>query len=246
MNNFKNWVLVVVSIILSLGIIVSSAIMTNGFIKVKEDKNELVVKGSSKQQIKSDLVVWDGSFSYESPNLSDAYAGIKESEKKVKAYLQKAGVEEDQIVMSSISTIKLNKRLPYGSGYSNEVEKYKLVQDVKIESKEIDKITQISRKSTDLINEGVEFESYPPSYLYTKLADLKVEMIGKATKDAKERAQKMLEVTGNSVGKLNSARVGIFQITPLYSNEVSDYGINDNSSIDKEITAVVTCSFEVK
>lgn len=246
MNNFKNWVLVVVSIILSLGIIVSSAIMTNGFIKVKETKNELVVKGSSKQQIKSDLVVWTGSFSYESANLSDAYLGIKESEKKVKAYLQKAGVEEDQIVMSSINTIKLNKRLPYGNGYSNEVEKYRLVQDVKIESKEIDKITQISRKSTDLINEDVEFESYPPSYLYTKLADLKVEMIGKATKDAKERAQKMLEVTGNSVGKLNSARVGIFQITPLYSNEVSDYGINDNSSIDKEITAVVTCSFEVK
>ena len=246
MNNFKNWVLVVVSIILSLGIIVSSAIMTNGFIKVKETKNELVVKGSSKQQIKSDLVVWTGSFSYESANLSDAYLGIKESEKKVKAYLQKSGVEENQIVMSSINTIKLNKRLPYGNGYSNEVEKYRLVQDVKIESKEIDKITQISRKSTDLINEGVEFESYPPSYLYTKLADLKVEMIGKATKDAKERAQKMLEVTGNSVGKLNSARVGIFQITPLYSNEVSDYGINDNSSIDKEITAVVTCSFEVK
>ncbi|MCT4583663.1 MAG: SIMPL domain-containing protein [Peptostreptococcaceae bacterium] len=246
MNNFKNWVLVVVSIILSLGIIVSSAIMTNGFIKVKETKNELVVKGSSKQQIKSDLVVWTGSFSYESANLSDAYLGIKESERKVKAYLQKSGVEEDQIVMSSINTIKLNKRLPYGNGYSNEVEKYRLVQDVKIESKEIDKITQISRKSTDLINEGVEFESYPPSYLYTKLADLKVEMIGKATKDAKERAQKMLEVTGNSVGKLNSARVGIFQITPLYSNEVSDYGINDNSSIDKEITAVVTCSFEVK
>ncbi len=246
MNNFKNWVLVVVSIILSLGIIVSSAIMTNGFIKVKETKNELVVKGSSKQQIKSDLVVWTGSFSYESANLSDAYLGIKESERKVKAYLQKSGVEEDQIVMSSINTIKLNKRLPYGNGYSNEVEKYRLVQDVKIESKEIDKITQISRKSTDLINEGVEFESYPPSYLYTKLADLKVEMIGKATKDAKERAKKMLEVTGNSVGKLNSARVGIFQITPLYSNEVSDYGINDNSSIDKEITAVVTCSFEVK
>lgn len=246
MNNFKNWVLVVVSIILSLGIIVSSAIMTNGFIKVKETKNELVVKGSSKQQIKSDLVVWTGSFSYESANLSDAYLGIKESERKVKAYLQKSGVEEDQIVMSSINTIKLNKRLPYGNGYSNEVEKYRLVQDVKIESKEIDKITQISRKSTDLINEGVEFESYPPSYLYTKLADLKVEMIGKATKDAKERAQKMLEVTGNSVGKLNSARVGIFQITSLYSNEVSDYGINDDSSIDKEITAVVTCSFEVK
>jgi hypothetical protein len=35
------------------------------------------------------------------------------------------------------------------------------------------------------------------------------------------------------------------QITPLYSNEVDDYGINDTSSLEKEITAVVHCQFEI-
>lgn len=245
MEKSKNTIWVVIALILSLGIIISSAIMTNGFIQVKEDKNQLTVKGSAKEQIKSDLVVWTGSFNYESSSLSDAYAGIKDSEKKVRAYLEREGVDPEAIVISSINTVKLNRILPNGS-YTNEIDRYRLIQDVRIESTEIDKITEISRKSTDLINEGVEFESYSPQYLYTKLADLKVEMIGRATRDAKARAEEMLGATGNSVGKLSSARVGIFQITPLYSNEVSDYGFNDTSSINKEITAVVTCTFEVK
>jgi hypothetical protein len=32
----------------------------------------------------------------------------------------------------------------------------------------------------------------------------------------------------------------------LNSTEVADYGINDTSSLNKEITAVVTCTFEMK
>jgi hypothetical protein len=130
--------------------------------------------------------------------------------------------------------------------YSNQVDSYRLFQNVEIRSSDIDKITNISRSATDLINEGVQFQSNAPQYFYTKLADLKIDMIGLATEDAKARAEKMLSATGNKVGKLNSANVGVFQITPLYSGEISDYGINDTSSIEKEITSVVTCEFEVK
>ena len=71
-------------------------------------------------------------------------------------------------------------------------------------------------------------------------------MIELATQDARARAEAMLKSSGKAPGDLVSASVGVFQITPLYSNEISDYGINDTSSIDKEITAVVNCSFEVK
>lgn len=71
-------------------------------------------------------------------------------------------------------------------------------------------------------------------------------MIKAATEDAQKRAEVLLGVTGNSPGNLIKARVGVFQITPLYSNEISDYGINDTSSLQKEITAVVSCDFEVK
>jgi hypothetical protein len=70
-------------------------------------------------------------------------------------------------------------------------------------------------------------------------------MLAEATKDAKERAKQIAENTGSSVGSVRSARMGVLQITPSDSNEVSGLGINDTSSLEKDITAVVNIEFEV-
>ena len=56
----------------------------------------------------------------------------------------------------------------------------------------------------------------------------------------------MLKATNNRVGKINSVKMGVFQITPVDSNNVSDMGINDTTSIDKKITSVVNVVFEIK
>jgi uncharacterized protein len=86
----------------------------------------------------------------------------------------------------------------------------------------------------------------PPMYFYTKIADLKIDMLALATKDARNRAGKIAENAGSKLGELKSAKMGVFQITPINSNEVSDYGINDTSSIEKEIMSVVNCVFSSK
>ena len=236
---------VVISLILAASLVISSYIVTAGIKEIKGPGNSLSVKGSAKKQITSDLVVWSGSFSSQSPILSDAFKDLKVSESKVRGYLTSQGISEKDIVFSSINTSTNFVILPNGM-YSNQIDSYRLFQNVEIRSNDIEKITNISRSATDLINEGIQFQSNAPQYFYTKLADLKIDMIGLATEDAKARAEKMLSATGNRVGKLNSANVGVFQITPLYSGEISDYGINDTSSIEKEITSVVTCEFEVK
>lgn len=236
---------VIISLILAASLVISSYIVTAGIKEIKGPGNSLSVKGSAKKQITSDLVVWSGSFSSQSPILADAFKELKNSEGKVKSYLKNMGIDEKDIIFSSINTSTNYVILPNGM-YSNQVDSYRLFQSVEIRSNDIEKITSISRSATDLINEGIQFQSNIPQYFYTKLADLKIDMIGLATEDAKARAEKMLSATGNKVGKLNSASVGVFQITPLYSGEISDYGINDTSSIEKEITSVVTCEFEVK
>jgi uncharacterized protein len=241
----KSVIWIIISLILAASIVISSYIVTAGIKEIKGPGNSLSVKGSAKKQITSDLVVWNGSFSSQSPILSDAFKALKESEGKVKSYLKSKGIDEKDIIFSSINTSTNFVILPNGM-YSNQVDSYRLFQSVEIRSSDIEKITNVSRSSTDLINEGIQFQSNAPQYFYTKLADLKIDMIGLATEDAKARAEKMLSTTGNKVGRLNSATVGIFQITPLYSGEISDYGINDTSSIEKEINSVVTCEFEVK
>jgi len=85
-----------------------------------------------------------------------------------------------------------------------------------------------------------------PEYHYTKLAELKIDIQADAAKDAMVRDDKIAKATGRSLGPMRDARMGVIQITPKLSNQVSDYGINDLSSIEKEITEVVNASFEIE
>lgn len=242
-RKYNTWI--IISVIIVLGWVISSLVITKGIIAFKESQSSIEVAGCAKKQIKSDYVTWSGSFSAQSPKMSEAYAVMKTSEEKVKKYLVEKGIKEKDIILSSINMSTNYVRLSNGT-QTSQIESYSLSQNLEIGSSDIEKITDISRKATELINQGVEFQSYPPEYYYTKIADLKIDMLSLATKDAKLRAEKIAEFTGTKIGRLKSANMGVFQITPLYSTEVSDLGIFDTSSIDKEITAVVVCQFEIK
>ncbi len=235
----------VVALILALSLVLSTSIATYGFVKSKARQNTVTVTGSAKKQIKSDLIVWKGSFSAQSPDISTAYNKLKKDMEKVTKYLTDSGIQEKDMKVNPITTIENRVVLPNGM-MSSAVESYRLNQEIEVRSSEVDKITDISRESTKLINDGVQFQSIPPQYFYTKIADLKVDMLALATEDARNRAQQIAEKSGTQLKKLSSAKMGVFQITPLYSNEISDYGINDTSSIEKEIMAVVNCVFETK
>lgn len=253
------------AIVISIGIIWASYNIADGAIRargnIKGNENLITVTGSAKQQIKSDLIVWNCSFSCNSPTLVDAYQELNRKNAIVKKYLIEKGIKEkstekgkeESIVFSSISTMPVYKILQrqgaskeYYDYTSNIIESYTLEQTVEIKSYDVDKITEISRKATELISQGINLRSSPPQYFYTKLADLKISMLAKATADAKNRALNMAKNADAKCGKLRTANMGVFQITPIYSNEVSDYGINDTSSLEKEIMAVVTCKFNIK
>ncbi|MFZ5633309.1 MAG: SIMPL domain-containing protein [Bacillota bacterium] len=241
----KNFWLVVTAAIIAAAMIICTLIASNTVNNFSRSKNTITVTGAAKKQITSDLIVWRGVFSAQSARLPEAYARLNQDLLKVKSYLQQKGIPEKDIVVSSINTMEVRKFEEKGMP-SNIIEGYRLTQSVEITSSQVDKIEEISRASTELINQGVQFQSQPPMYFYTKLNDLKVDMLGEASKDARRRAEMLVENSGGKIGALRSSRMGVFQITPLYSNEISDYGINDTSSKEKEITAVVNVEFYVK
>jgi len=243
-ENKKYVAVVMTAVILAAGLIASTFIAVTGIVEIKGNRSITVV-GSAKQQIRSDLIEWEGSFSCQSQFLPEAYARLKTDSEKIKKYLQEKGLGESDIIFTSIDINQIHEINSYGQ-YTENITGYRLYQRVKISSGDVDRISKIAREATELINENVEFQSFQPRYYYTKIADLKVSMLGEATKDAKNRAEQISKNTGSSIGALKSAKMGVFQITPLYSTEVADYGINDTSSLDKEITAVVTCTFEMK
>ena len=98
---------------------------------------------------------------------------------------------------------------------------------------------------SSLVERGVSFQVNQPEFYNTKVGDIKIEIQAEAAKDAMIRGQRIAQATGRKLGTLKSARMGVLQITPENSNMTSDYGVNDISSIRKEITAVVNANFEI-
>lgn len=229
---------------LAIGLVISSMILGWAYTSKKDSNEAVEVTGSAKKQITSDLVSWSAGVSYQSPTLADAYKELTENIPRIKKYLVEKGIPENDITVSSISSQTLHGRDENGNENS-EITGYSLKQTVDVRSREVLKVAQVAREATELINHGILLESSPPQYYYTKLGDLKVSLLGEAAQDAKDRAEQIAASTGNKIGTVRSARMGVMQITAADSTEVSDYGINDTSTIYKDVTAVVKISFAV-
>ncbi len=246
MNFIKDNQLGVLGLCLMMGLVISSFILSNTFLQVKRYPNEVVsVTGAASKPITSDMASWRCRFARRANTMAAAYNALKGDTKVVTAYLKSVGISETEIAITQTQTQTLYHRNE--KGYStDQVSGYKLSQDIIVKSKDVDKIQRVSRSSTDLISRGIGFTSDAPEFFYTKLDDLKVEMLGEATKNAYSRAKSMAKSTQRDIGQLRTAQMGVFQITSEHSTDVSDYGINDTSSKEKKVTAVVNATFEMK
>jgi hypothetical protein len=240
---------------LSIAIVLASMIASSAFLKAKRLDQTIKVTGSAKKRIKSDLVVWRASVSAEAATLADTYAGLSRDVEKTKAFLISQGFPENQIVVSAVTTTPIRssargaaaqESLPGGmtpGALGGHVTGYRLLQSLEIRSSEIDKLTEVSRRVTQLIHQGILLESNEPEYLYTKLAELKVVMLADAARDARERAAQIVSSAGGKVGEIRSAEMGVMQVNAADANEISGYGVNDTKSIEKDILAVVHVTF---
>ena len=245
MNGEKNSYWFNGGVALALGLVLSALIFGWFFEKSRKGDEVITVTGSARKRIKSDLVVWSAGVTYQAATLADAYRQLAENVPRVRQYLIGKGIPENEITISSISTTTLRKTDENGQETA-DILGYSLRQQLEVRSTDVDKIARIAREATELINQGILIESNTPLYYYTKLGDLKIEMLGEAAKDAKTRAERIAASTGNSIGTVRTAKMGVMQITAADSTEVSDGGISDTSTIDKDITAVVNIGFAVE
>ncbi len=229
---------------LAVGLVLASIIFAWAYTRTKSVDQTITVTGSARKRIQSDLIVWRANVSYQSAQLAEAYSSLKDKVPRVKAYMVSKGVPEDQIVVSSVTTRTLQAKNDQGEE-TGGINGYALTQTLEVRSNDVEKIAKISREVTELIDQGILLESQAPEYHYTKLGDLKIQMLAEAAKDAKVRAQQIATSTGSDVGSVRSAKMGVMQITPADSNEVSDYGMNDTTSFEKDITAVINVSFAI-
>jgi hypothetical protein len=247
----------------ALANVVCVAILGYVYLSAKHEPKTLEVKGSARKEITSDTVQWTGTITAHDADLVKAYDKIKQDADGVAAFIRSAGIVDKEVTFSSITTTKVFQReivppavISSGMGppatppqpqivQTNKVEMYVLTQSITIESHAMDKVPAVSRSVTSLIKNGIEIDSGPPRYIYSKLSELKIDMLAEATKDATLRATQIVTNANGTLGKLVEARMGVMQINPKGVTEVSGTGNNDTTALDKEILAVVTVRFEL-
>ena len=247
------WRGVAIAAIAGVACVVSAGILGRSFVRGRTSDDIIRVVGSARRPIKSDFIIWRGKIGRTAPQMGAAYTQLESDMGKVTAYLKSKGIEGKEIFPQSISTQTLYQRTLDANGQAVDdsstlrpVAGYRLEQEIEVRSTKLDLLDDLSRKSSELLSRGVPFESESPLYLYTKLSDLKVEMQAEAAKDARGRAQGIAQAAGANLGEVRWARMSAPSLTPLYSGNDNDGGVDDTSSLEKKITAIVTIGYGVK
>ena len=239
----------VMATVIGLSTIASSSILARASVEIfrmKYGEKRIVVTGSATRRIRSDFVVWRAEVRSQAAEMSQAYKKLSSDVPTVVEYLKTKGIDSKQIKVSAASIYELHPRDKEGHEIPESTAAYVTVQQIEVSSSDIEKVERASRKATELIDRGVYIHSDPPLYIYTKLAELKVQMVAEASRDARNRA----EANG---AELEVARTfprqhadGVLQINPAYDTQVSAEGNNDHSSLEKDVLAVATATYGIE
>ncbi len=231
---------VLAGLFLAAGLVCSAIVLTRAWMKIAESES-INVTGSARKAVQSDLIIWRGSFAVEAPELLVAQRKLKADLAKVEQFLQSKNATN--YLVGNVGIQELRSMVKTENETVNKLAGYRLMQAVEIRSTDVSRIAQLDRESVGLVEAGVLFTSESPQFIYTKAGEAKVEMLAEATRDARSRADQIASQGGREIRRLQSARMGVFQITPLHSIQTSWDGMNDTTSFEKTITAVVTATF---
>lgn len=253
--------LVPFGIILGGSLIVVAIIVSYVIYYVKTYNNAVItVTGVATKEVKSDDVKWQSSFSEQTgattADLQKGSADMQTNLGTILAYFASNGVATSAITVDPLEVDPMYQTQNgvmsgkyYGGGVGGTLIGYNLTQNINIESGNVDAITKLAGDAPQyLIGKGIVFSSQNPAYYITNttLDSIRQQMLQNALADAKTRAEAITEGVGANVGNLRSSSIGVTQITPVNSTQISDYGAYDTTTADKLITYLVHTTFTLK
>lgn len=228
---------------LAAAIVTAAVILSYTIMSSMSKKEQISVTGLAQVDFISDVIVWQGTFERKAMELNEAYGLIKTDADAVRTYLAQKGVDPKEVVIGAVEIRKSFTNVPMGDNLVERFDGYLLTQTVKIESRNVDHIEMVSREISELLNTGLALQSEVPKYYYSKLKDLKIDLLNKASADGTERAKAIAVNAGGGLGKLYQASMGTFQITAPNSDEDYTWGGAFNTTSRKK-TASITVKMD--
>ena len=233
--------LVLAMAVLSLGLVLSSSILIKGFRKANDS---ITVTGASTERIRSDAVDWTLEVRQSGDTQIASYGGLQPAVATTMAFLKAQGLKDSEIQLGSVKSEKEEVRDPSSGVLRSTV--WTSRQPIQVASSRVEMVAQVARMVSELIGQGVPLTINDPAYTYAKLASKRVDMLAKATRDARSRAVAIAGEAGAHIGAIVNSDTGSFQITAPNSTAIGDTGSYDTRTIDKDITAVLAVTFRVE
>ena len=242
------------SLIVGIAIVLTAFILGQSFKNRNKNLDSISVIGLGTKDFVSDEILWSGSFSVNSADIKSAYSKIISDQRIVSDFFKSKGFQTNEFTFGAVNFEKKFREIRTESTdnqYQNKVEQifdgYQATQTITFSAKKnpslMKNIENVSSKTAELVNSGIELTSNSIQYTYSDLPSLKQSLIENATKDANERATKIVKTADGSLGKLKTASMGVFQITGQGSTEEDSYGGN-NDTYSKNKTARITVRLE--
>ena len=243
------------SIIIGVAIIITSWILGKSFQNRNQNLDSINVIGLGTKDFVSDEILWSGSFTTISLDIKTAYNKIVSDQKIVSAFFLNKGFKSNEFSFGAVNFQKKFREVR-SEGSDNQIkyeqvfDGYEATQTISFSAKKnpdlMSRIESVSSKTSELVNSGIELSSNTIQYTFSDLPSLKQSLIENATKDANERASKIVKTADGDLGKLKKASMGVFQITGQGSTEDDSYGgINDTFSKNKTARITVRLEYEL-
>lgn len=209
-SNSKN------GIIVAIALVVSSVILAFGLANIITPERSVSVRGLAEKEVDADLAVWTLSFSVGGNNLSSLQDEIISKTETVKSYLKNHGLSDDDFTVqpAAITDNSLNSYMDQSRIRYTYIAK----QPVLVRSSKVSAVKSAYADSFNLVSSGITVSrDYDGnvSYEFTKLNDIKPEMIAEATKNARLAAEQFARDSNSNVGKIKQATQGLFSIEDL-------------------------------
>ena len=224
--------------LIAVGVIGGGAMIGGGVVNARVGDRAVTVRGVSERDVTADLAVLPLRFTASGDVLSEVQARIDGDLAIVRQFLTAQGYPADAVDLGRLEVADTRSR-EYAS--QNGGPRFILAQTVIVRTNDVARVQTTTRSLNELIRQGVVLQDYAgPSYIFTKLNDVRPAMIAEATAAARSGADRFAADSGSRLGPIRQATQGSFEI--LARDEAGD----EASSVNKKVRVVTTISYRLK
>ena len=207
------------------------------YYKTHADSRTVLVKGLAEQDVKADLAIWSLKVVVNGNNLQEVQQKIEAQVKQIYAFLQKQGFASDEISSGALETNDLMAN-PYRDNTAATTSRFILNQTITVRTGNVDTVAAALSETNALVAQNIVLENQTAAYFFTKLNEVKPQMLKAATENARQAALEFAHNSGSQVGKIKNANQGVFSIQPR-----DDPNAYEPSQINKKVRVVATIDY---